>query len=139
MMDGAAASDAAIFPSLWATLKEPPLEGGLPPDPVQVGIGEAFGDSFAKSFEPSNETEQLLVQVSQLLEGLGSDATSRTVAAVSGTIADLLLKSSQQLECPSEEPVQQATIQKTVVEASQLLEGLELKTTTAVIHDLLLH
>jgi len=34
--------------------------------------------------------------------------------------------------------VQQTTTQETLVEASQLLEGLEPETTTAAVHDLLL-
>ena len=64
-------------------------------------------------------------------------ATSHADAAVSGTIDDLLLKASQQLEHSSEEPVQQATTQETLVEASQLLQGLEPET-PAAIDDLLL-
>ena len=72
------------------------------------------------------------MQVSQLLEGLEPGATSHTDAAVSGTIDDLLLKASQQLERSSEEPVQQATTQETLVEASQLLQGLEPETPAAI-------
>ena len=52
------------------------------------------------------------MQASQLLEGLEPGATSRAVAVASGTIDDLLQKASQQLECSSEEPVQQATIHR---------------------------
>ena len=74
------------------------------------------------------------MQASQFLEGLEPGATSHADAAVSGTIDDLLLKASQQLERSSEEPVQQDTTQ---VEASQLLQGLEPET-TAAIDDLLL-
>ena len=55
----------------------------------------------------------------------------------SGTIDDLLLKASQQLERSSEEPVQQATMQEMLVEASQLLQELKPET-TATIDDLLL-
>ena len=47
----------------------------------------------------------------------------------SGTIDDLLLKASQQLERSSEEPVQQATMQEMLVEASQLLQELKPETT----------
>ena len=58
-------------------------------------------------------------------------------AAVSGTIDDLLLKASQQLEHSSEKSVQQATTQEMSVEALQLLQGLKPET-TAAIDDLLL-
>ena len=74
------------------------------------------------------------MQASQFLEGLEPGTTSHADAVVSGTIYDLLLKA---LERSSEEPVQQATTQETLVEASQLLQGLEPET-TAAIDDLLL-
>ena len=48
---------------------------------------------------------------------------------------NLLLKGSSAV---GEEPVQQTTTQETLVEASQLLEGLEQGTTIAAVHDLLL-
>ena len=102
--DAAAASDAVISPSLWATLREPP-SGWLCPIQFKLGVGEAFEGPFAESFEPSDETEELLVQALQLLEG---GSTTRVDAVVSDTIDDLLLKASQQLEHSSEEPVQQA-------------------------------
>lgn len=85
-----------------------------------------FEGPFSESFDPSDETEQLLVQASQILEGLEPDATNRADrAAVSGTIDDLLLKDSQQLEHSSEESVQQAGTQEMLVGVPQLLEGLE--------------
>ena len=90
--DAAAASDAVILPRLWATLKEPP-PGWLCPIKFKLGFGEVFKGPFAESFEPSDETEKLLVQVSQLLERLEPGATSRADATVSGTIDDLLLSS----------------------------------------------
>ena len=58
--DAAAASDAVILPRLWATLKEPP-PGWLCPIKFKLGFGEVFKGPFAKSFEPSDETEKLLV------------------------------------------------------------------------------
>ena len=65
--DAAAASDAVISPGLWATctLKEPP-PGWLCPIGFKPGVGEAFEGPFAESFGPSDETEKLLVQASQL-------------------------------------------------------------------------
>ena len=168
--DAAAASDTVILPRLWATLREPP-PGWLCPIKFKLGVGKAFEGPFAESFKPSDETEKLLVQASQLLERLEPGATSRTDATVSGTIDDLLPSSwsvhrrslcnrllhrkrwwklcsycfgscmhvwcdkprgchglwhdrrfaSQQLEHSSEEPMQQATTQETLVEALQLL------------------
>jgi len=61
------------------------------PIQFELGVGEAFEGPFAESFEPSDETEELLVQASQLLEGLEASATRSANAAVSGTIDDLLL------------------------------------------------
>ena len=61
------------------------------PIQFELGVGEAFEGPFAESFEPSDETEELLVQASQLLKGLEARATSSADAAVSGTIDDLLL------------------------------------------------
>ena len=58
------------------------------------------------------------MQASQFLVGLELGATSHADAVVSGTIDNLLLMA---LERSSEEPVQQATTQETLVEASQLL------------------
>ena len=49
-------------------------------------VGEAFERPFARSFEPSDKTD------------------------------DLLLKASQQFECSSEEPVQQAARQEMLLE-----------------------
>ena len=71
----------------------------------KLGVGEAFEGPFAESFEPYNEIwrNYILVQVSQLLEGLEVGVTSCADATVSGTIEDLLLKASQ-LEHSSEEP-----------------------------------
>ena len=78
-------------------------QGGFAHVQFKLGIGEAFKGPFAESFEPSNKTEELLVQALQLLEGLEVGATS---CADSGTIKDLLLKVYQQLERLSDEPVQ---------------------------------
>ena len=50
---------------------------------LKLGVGEAFEGPFAESFETSDETEELLVQALQLLEGLEASATSRVDAAVS--------------------------------------------------------
>ena len=77
------------------------------------------------------------MQVSQLLEGLEPGVTSHADTTVSSTIDNLLLKASQQSERSLEKPVQQVTTQETLVEASQLLQGLE-PATIAVIDDLLL-
>ena len=65
--EAAAASEAVISPRLWATctLREPP-PGWLCPIGFKPGVGKAFEGPFAESFEPSDETEELLVQASQL-------------------------------------------------------------------------
>ena len=63
--DTAAASDAVILPRLWATLRVPP-PGWLCPIGFKLGVGKAFECPFAENFEPSDETEKLLVQASQL-------------------------------------------------------------------------
>ena len=63
--------------------------------------------------------------------------TSHADTTVSSTIDNLLLKASWQLERSLEKPVQQVTTQEALVEASQLLQGLE-PATIAVIDDLLL-
>ena len=105
--DAAAASDAVISPSLWAMLREPP-PGWLCPIEFKLGVGEAFEGPFAESFEPSDETEELLVQASQLLEELEPGATSLPDAAID----DLLLQASQQFERSSvvlEKPVKDDT------------------------------
>ena len=52
--------------------------------------------------------------------------------AVSGTIDNLLVKAFQWLERSSEELVQQATTQETLVEALRLLQGLEPEKTAAI-------
>ena len=65
------------------------------------------------------------MQASQFLEGLEPGATSHMDSVVSCMINNLLLKASQQLGHSLEEPVQQTTTQETLVEASQLLRGLE--------------
>ena len=49
----------------------------------KLGVGKAFEGPFAESFESSDKTEELLVQASQLLEGLEASATSSMDAAVS--------------------------------------------------------
>ena len=41
-------------------------EGWLCPIGFKLGVGEAFEGPFAESFKPSDETEKLLVQASQL-------------------------------------------------------------------------
>ena len=84
-------------------------QGGFAQSSLNLALAKYLRVPFAESFEPYNETEQLLVQASQLLEGLEVGATSCADATVSGTIDDLLLKASQQLECSSEEPAQQAS------------------------------
>ena len=114
--DAAAASDAVILSRLWATctLREPP-PGWLCPIGFKPGVGEAFEGPFAKSFEPFDETEKLLVQASQLDWSQVRQPTQMPQSLDSRQFA------SQQLECSSEEPVQQATTQETLVEASQLL------------------
>ena len=61
----AAASDAVILPRPWATLRESP-PGWLYPSGFKLGVGKAFECPFAEIFDPSNETEKLLVQASQL-------------------------------------------------------------------------
>ena len=63
--DAADASDAVISPRPWPTLRESP-PGWLCPIGFKLSIGEAFEGPFAKIFDPSKETEKLLVQVSQL-------------------------------------------------------------------------
>ena len=102
----------------------------LCPIQFELGVGEAFEGPFVENFEPSDEMEQLLVQASQLLEGLEPETTSRADAAVSGTIDDLLgglkpgtaatiddlmLQASQQFERSSvvpEKPVNNATMSR---------------------------
>ena len=49
----------------------------------KLGVGKAFEGPFAGSFESSDKTEELLVQASQLLEGLEASATSSMDATVS--------------------------------------------------------
>ncbi len=114
--DAAAASGAVISPSLLAMLTEPP-PGWLCPIQFKLGVGEEFEGPFAENFEHSEETEGLL---SQLLERLEPD---------------LLLQASQRLERSSKEHVKKAITEETLVEASQLLEGLESE--TSAIDDLL--
>ena len=73
-------------------LREPP-----PGWFCSIHIGEVF--------ESSDKTKELVE----------AGATSCVDATVSGSINDLLLKTSQQLECSLEELVQQATTQETLV------------------------
>ena len=58
--DAAAASDAVISPRPWATLRESP-PGWLCPIGFKLGVGETFEGPFAEIFDPSEETEKLLV------------------------------------------------------------------------------
>ena len=114
--DAAAASDAVISPRPWATwtLREPP-PGWLCPIGFKPGVGEAFEGPFVESFEPSDETENLLVQASQLDWSQVRQPAWMPRSLDGGQFA------SQKLERSSEEPVQQATTQEISVEASQLL------------------
>ena len=102
--DAAAVSNAVISPRLWAmcTLGEPPL-GWLCPIGFKPGVGEAFEGPFAESFEPSDETEKLLVQVSQLDWSQVRQLTRMPRSLDGRQFA------SQQLERSSEEPVQQGS------------------------------
>ena len=113
--DAAAASDAVISLRLWATctLREPP-PGWLCPIGFKPGVSEAFEGPFVESFEPSDETEKLLVQASQL-----DWSQVRQLARMPRSL-DGRQFASQQLQRSTEEPVQQATTQETLVEASQL-------------------
>ena len=106
--DAAAASDAVILPRPWATLRESP-PGWLYPSGFKLGVGKAFEGPFAEIFDPSNETEKLLVQVSQLDWSQVRQAARMPRCLARSTI------------CFPEEPVQLATTQETLVEASQLL------------------
>ncbi len=126
--DAAAASGAVISPSLLAILTEPP-PGWLCPIQFKLGVGEEFEGLFAENFENSEETEGLL---SQLLEGLEPETAAINDVV---TIDDLILQASQQLERSSEEPVKKAITQETLVEASQLLEGLESAINDAIVID----
>ena len=83
--------------------------------PSSKFVGEVFKGPFAESFEPSNETEKLLVQASRL------DWSQVQQPARMPRSLDGRQFASQQLERSLEEPVQQATTQETLVEASQLL------------------
>ena len=87
--DAAAASDAVISPRPWATLREPP-PGWLCPIGFKLGVGEAFEDPFAEIFDPSEETEKLLVSSASITTRLEPGATSRMDAMVSGTVDNLL-------------------------------------------------
>ena len=101
--DTAAASDAVISPRLCAmcTLREPP-PGWLCLIRFKPGVGEALKGPFAESFEPSDETEKLLVQASKL------DWSQVGQPAWMPRSLDSRQFASQQLERSSEEPVQQA-------------------------------
>ena len=67
--DAAAASDAVISPSLWATLREP-SPGWLYPIKLNLALAKCSRVFLPRASKPSDEMEELLVQASQLLEGL---------------------------------------------------------------------
>ena len=100
--DAAAASDAVISPRPWAILREPP-PGWLFPIGFKLGIGKAFEDPFVEIFDPSEETEKLLVQASQL-----DWSQVQQAARMPWLWHGRRFFASQQLKRSSEEPVQQA-------------------------------